>query len=65
MSGEPTKEQLPGELRRALDAMSDEALQAASHKFIESGLDPNRGGISLDETLVNTHPRARRPVRRA
>ena len=38
--------------------MSDEALQAASHKFIESGLDPNRGGISLDETLVNlTHAR--------
>jgi hypothetical protein len=58
MSGEPTKEQLPGELRRALDAMSDEALQAASHTFIESGLDPNRGGASLDETLVNlTHAR--------
>ena len=55
---QPTKKQLPGELRRALDAMSDEALQVASRKFIESGLGPNHGGISFDETLVNlTHAR--------
>ena len=58
MSGEPTKDQLPSELRRVLDELSDEALQTASRKCIEGGLDQNSVGMSLDETFVNlTHAR--------
>ena len=52
MSDEPTKDRLPSELRRALAVLSDEAQHAASHRFIESGLDPHGGGLSLDEAMV-------------
>jgi hypothetical protein len=52
MSDDPTKDQLPSELRRALSLLSDEAQQAASLKFIENGLDPHGGGLSLDEAMV-------------
>lgn len=58
MSDEPKQDQLPAELRRALSTLSDEAQRMASRTFIEGGLDSNRGGISLDETLVSlTHAR--------
>ena len=52
MSDDPTKDQLPSELRRALSLLSDEAQQAASLKFIENGLDPHGGDLSLDEVMV-------------
>ena len=52
MSDEPAKDQLPGELRRALGLLSEEAQHAAVHGFIESGLDPHGGGVSLDGDLV-------------
>ena len=58
MSDDPTEGELPGELRRALSTLSDEAQQIASRAFIQGGHDPNRDGISLDEMLVNlTHAR--------
>jgi hypothetical protein len=52
MSDDVTKDQLPSELRHALSVLSDEAQHAASHRFIESGLDPHGGGLSLDEAMV-------------
>ncbi|MDA1184472.1 MAG: hypothetical protein O2930_07500 [Acidobacteria bacterium] len=52
MSDEPTKDRLPGELRRALNALSDEVQHEASRRFIEGGLDPHAGGLSLDEVMV-------------
>ena len=38
MSDEPTKEQLPGELRRALNALSDEVQHEASLRLAPSSL---------------------------
>ena len=52
MSDEPDKDQLPSELRRALSLLSDEAQRAASHRFIDSGLDPHGHGPSIDGVLV-------------
>ncbi len=52
MSDEPSKDRLPGELRRALSSLSDEAQHAASRRFIEAGLDAQGGSSSLDETMV-------------
>ena len=52
MSDEPTNDQLPSELRRALGLLSDEAQHAAGRRFIESGLDPQGSGVSLDGALV-------------
>jgi hypothetical protein len=52
MSDVPTKDQLPGELRRALNALSDEVQHGASRRFIESGLESHAGDLSLDEVMV-------------
>lgn len=52
MSDEPTKEQLPGELRRALNALSDEVQHEASLRLAPSSLEPHASGMSLDEVMV-------------
>lgn len=52
MSDEPTKDQLSGELRRALGLLSDEAQHVAGRRFNESGLARDGGDLSLDGVLV-------------
>jgi hypothetical protein len=52
-SNTPGKEELPNELRRVLNTLSEDAQRAAIHKCGELGFDPNKGRISLEETLIN------------
>src|SRR6266540_4613765 len=54
MSGEtPRKEELARELQRVLNTLTEEAQHAAVRKVGELGFDPNKGRISLEETLIN------------
>src|SRR5439155_13278390 len=54
MSSEtPTKEELARELQRVLNTLTEEAQHAAVRKVNELGFDPNKGRISLEETLIN------------
>jgi len=54
MSSEtPTKEELAKELQRVLNTLTEEAQHAAIRKVSELGFDPNKGRISLEETLIN------------
>jgi hypothetical protein len=53
MSDKPDKAQLANELRRILNTLTDDAQKNAVAKFGESGLDPNKGKIPLQETLIN------------
>jgi hypothetical protein len=49
----PQKQDLPGDLRRILTTISDDAQNAAIRKCQELGFDPNKGRIPLEETLIN------------
>ncbi len=49
----PTKEDLPKELQRILNTLTEDAQRAAIRKSTELAYDPNRGRISLEETLIN------------
>jgi hypothetical protein len=49
----PTKEELGREHQRVLNTLTDEAQQVATRKVTELGFDPNRGQVSLEETLIN------------
>lgn len=53
MSEKPDKTELPNELRRVLNTLTDDAQSTALKKFGDSGLDPNKGKIPLQETLIN------------
>ena len=48
-----TKEEVPNELRRVLNTLTDDAQNAALRKCRELGFDPNKGRISLEEILIN------------
>lgn len=52
-SDAPTKEGLPKELQRILNTLTEDAQRAAIRKCTELGFDPNKGRISLEETLIN------------
>ena len=55
MSSEtPTKEELASELQRVLTTLTEEAQRAAVRKVSELGFDPNKGRISLEETLITS-----------
>jgi chromosome segregation ATPase len=49
----PQKQDVPGDLRRIVTTLSDDAQNAAMRKCQELGFDPNKGKISLEETLIN------------
>jgi hypothetical protein len=49
----PQKQDVPGDLRRIVTTLSDDAQNAAVRKCQELGFDPNKGRISLEETLIN------------
>jgi hypothetical protein len=49
----PQKQDVPGDLRRIVTTLSDDAQNAATRKCQELGFDPNKGKISLEETLIN------------
>ncbi len=49
----PQKQDVPGDLRRIVTTLSDDAQSAAVRKCQELGFDPNKGRISLEETLIN------------
>ncbi|NOT25164.1 MAG: hypothetical protein HOP16_03580 [Acidobacteria bacterium] len=49
----PTKEDLPKELQRILNTLTEDAQRAAIRKSTELAYDPNKGRISLEETLIN------------
>jgi chromosome segregation ATPase len=49
----PQKQDVPGDLRRIVTTLTDEAQNAAVRKCQELGFDPNKGRISLEETLIN------------
>lgn len=53
MSEKPDKTELPNELRRVLNTLTDDAQSTALKKFGDSGLDPDKGKIPLQETLIN------------
>lgn len=53
MGEKPGKNELPNELRRVLNTLTADAQNTAIKKFGESGLDPNKGKIPLEETLIN------------
>jgi hypothetical protein len=53
MSDKPNKSELPNELRRILNTLTDDAQNTAVKKFSETGLDPDKGKIPLQETLIN------------
>jgi uncharacterized coiled-coil DUF342 family protein len=54
MSGAvPSKEELAKEFSRVLTTLTEEAQHAAIRKVSELGFDPNKGRISLEETLIN------------
>ncbi len=52
-SDAPLKEDLPKELRRIINTLTDDVQNAALKKCRELELDPNKGRISLEETLIN------------
>jgi hypothetical protein len=52
-SDAPTKADLPRELQRVLNTLTEDAQRAALRKCTELGFDPNKGRISLEETLIN------------
>jgi hypothetical protein len=49
----PQKQDVPGDLRRIVTTLSDDAQNAATRKCQELAFDPNKGKISLEETLIN------------
>jgi hypothetical protein len=49
----PQKQDVPGDLRRIVTTLSDDAQNAAVRKCQELGFDSNKGRISLEETLIN------------
>src|SRR6266566_1736165 len=49
----PQKQDVPADLRRIVTTLSDDAQNAAMRKCQELGFDPNKGKISLEETLIN------------
>lgn len=53
MSDRPDKAELANEVRRTLNTLTDDAQRTAVKKFTESGLDPDKGKIPLQETLIN------------
>ncbi len=49
----PQKQDVPGDLRRIVTTLSDDAQNAAVRKSQELGFDTNKGRISSEETLIN------------
>lgn len=47
MSEKLNKNELPNELRRLLNTLTDDAQSMAVKKFVEAGLEPDKGNIPL------------------